>query len=49
MGLILQKRNATGDALEEFNRALKASAKAEYSDDARQRVALLSKKATAVK
>ena len=49
MGLILQKRNATGDALEEFNRALRASAKAEYSDDARQRVALLSKKATATK
>jgi tetratricopeptide (TPR) repeat protein len=44
MGLILQKRNNPTQAIEEFNKALKASTRAEYSDDARRRVALLTGK-----
>jgi tetratricopeptide (TPR) repeat protein len=46
MGLILQRKNDPAQALEEFSKSLKASTKAEYSADARQRIALLSKKVT---
>jgi tetratricopeptide (TPR) repeat protein len=44
MGLILQKRNNLEEALEQFNKALKVSTKAEYSQDAHQRIALLSER-----
>ncbi|PWT95834.1 MAG: hypothetical protein C5B53_10800 [Candidatus Melainabacteria bacterium] len=44
MGLILQKRNNLEEALEQFNKALKISSKAEYSQDAHQRIALLNER-----
>lgn len=44
MGLILQKQNNPQEAVEQFNKALKISTQAEYSTDARQRVALLNQK-----
>lgn len=49
MGLILQKRNNLEEALEQFNKALKVSSKAEYSQDAHQRIAILNEKKTGKK
>ncbi len=44
MGLISQRNNDATQAIEDFNKALKASTKADFAPDARQRIALLSKK-----
>jgi hypothetical protein len=44
--LILQHRNRPSAAIEEFNKALRASGKAEYSEDAKQRIASLSRHVT---
>lgn len=44
MGLILQKKNNPQEAVEAFNKALEASAKADYSEDVRQRIAIIEKK-----
>ncbi len=44
MGLILQKKNNPEEAIAAFNKALEASAKADYSEDVRQRIAVIEKK-----
>jgi tetratricopeptide (TPR) repeat protein len=48
MGMILEKRHRTEDARAKFKAALKASENADYSADARQRLALLESKADKV-
>lgn len=44
MGLILEKQNQKEEATQNFTQALKVASNAEYSDDARQRIATLANK-----
>ncbi len=44
MGLIMQKKNLNDEATEQYSRALKVANNAEFSEDARQRLAALSNK-----
>lgn len=44
MGLIMTRKNRPEEAAEKFTQALKISAKSEYSEDARQRLASLTQK-----
>lgn len=49
MGLILEKQNQKEEATQNFTQALKVASNAEYSDDARQRIATLTNKKGAKK
>jgi tetratricopeptide (TPR) repeat protein len=49
MGLILVKKQQNAEALAQFREALKVSTDSEYSDDARSKIAMLSKTAPAAK
>ena len=47
MGLIMERKHLTEEATEQYSRALKVASNAEFSEDARQRLASLSNKKSA--